>query len=132
MLELILVRHGETIWSRTQQHTFRGRFDIPLNDLGVKQAKAVGMLLRDKEIYQIYSSPLIRAVDTANEIARFHGLEVQIHDGFIDLDFGDWQGKLHEDVKKQYLFIADYPCGCLLIRYCRRPGQTYFADHGAA
>jgi broad specificity phosphatase PhoE len=102
MLDLIFVRHGETIWSRTQQHTFRGRLDIPLNEMGVKQAIAVGRLLREKEIHHIYSSPLKRALDTAEEIAKLQKLKVQIHEGFIDLNFGDWQGKLHEDIKKQY------------------------------
>ncbi len=102
MAELIFVRHGETIWSRTQQHTFRGRIDIPLNERGIQQARSVGQLLKDKNIQYIYSSPLKRALDTAKEITRFHKLKIRIHEGFIDLDFGDWQGKLHEDIKRQY------------------------------
>jgi broad specificity phosphatase PhoE len=70
--------------------------------MGKLQAEAVGKRLKDDNIRYIYSSPLKRAYDTAAEIARFHGLPVVKNDGFIDMDFGEWQGKLHEDIKKQF------------------------------
>lgn len=102
MIELIFIRHGETDWSRSQNHSFRGRIDIPLNGNGINQAKTVGSRLKNENIAQIFSSPLKRAYDTAIEIAKLQGLPVNNHQGFIDLDFGDWQGQLHSEVKREF------------------------------
>ena len=102
MTTLIFVRHGETSWSRTKEHTIRGRIDISLNENGKRQATAVGESLKNEKIYCVYSSPLERSFKTAEAIARHHGLPVTTHQDFIDLDFGDWQGKLHEDLERNY------------------------------
>ena len=102
MTRIIFVRHGETTWSKTREHRFRGRIDIPLNDTGVLQAKAVGKHLEGENVATIYSSPLKRARDTAAEIAKLHELPVRDLKGFIDLHFGDWQGELHETMQAKY------------------------------
>jgi broad specificity phosphatase PhoE len=101
MTVLIFARHGETSWSSNQDHRFRGRLDIPLTKVGILQAKAVGNRLKTERINAIYSSPLKRAKNTAIEIANFHGLPVIEHDGFIDLDFGTWQGMQHEKLRSE-------------------------------
>jgi len=100
MTILIFVRHGETDWSRTTEHRFRGRIDIPLNAKGVQQAKAVSRRLANEDISVIYSSPFKRAWNTAKEIAELHNLPVTSHQGFIDLNFGDWQEQLHSELAK--------------------------------
>ncbi len=100
MSTLIFVRHGETPWSRSQEFRFRGRIDIPLTERGELQAKAVAEHLKDKRLTAIYTSPLKRARDTAIEIAKFHNLPVINHQGFIDLNFGTWEGVLHEELKR--------------------------------
>lgn len=102
MMKLIFVRHGETAWSRSQEFRFRGRVDIPLTDLGVSQAQTTGVKLSTEQIFTVYSSPLKRARDTAKAIAKFHDLEVKDHSGFIDLDFGTWEGKRHEKIQQEW------------------------------
>ena len=100
MVKVILIRHGETDWNREQ--IFRGRIDVALNETGLAQAGAVQESLRDVQIDKIYSSPLKRAFETASVLEENRGLEVEIEEGFIDIDFGEWQGLSHEKVKEKY------------------------------
>ncbi len=100
MTEIILVRHGETEWNVGE--VFRGRIDIELNETGVKQAELLAKYLSEVKIEAIYSSPLKRALRTAELIARPHKLKVQIDQGLVDLDFGKWQGLPHQEVKDKY------------------------------
>ncbi len=100
MTTLYLVRHGQTSWNR--EEVFRGRADIPLNEAGRKEALLTGKYLRRVKTDSIYSSPLCRAVETAEAIARYQDREVQISEGLIDIDFGRWQGISHEEVRKRY------------------------------
>jgi broad specificity phosphatase PhoE len=100
MTTLIFVRHGETAWSKDRDFRFRGRIDVPLNTFGLQQAKATGARLKDENITSVYSSPLSRARATAAEIAKPHDLPVLDHTGFIDLNFGSFQGALHQELRK--------------------------------
>jgi probable phosphoglycerate mutase len=69
MTRIILVRHGQTEWNRIER--FRGRADVPLNETGIKQAEATGNRVAAKwKPVAIYSSPLLRAVKTAEAIAK--------------------------------------------------------------
>ena len=67
MTEIILVRHGETEWNAGQ--IFRGRIDMELNETGNKQAELLVEYLSDLKIEAIHSSPLKRALRTAEIIA---------------------------------------------------------------
>ena len=100
MATVILVRHGETEWNRRE--IFRGRADVELNQRGREQAKALGAALEGRSIDAVYSSPLSRAVETAEAIAEPHGISVEIEDGFVDFDYGAWQGLPHEEVRQRY------------------------------
>jgi broad specificity phosphatase PhoE len=100
MVEIILVRHGETAWNASE--TFRGRKDVPLNDTGVRQAQLLGEYLRDEKIDIIYSSSLQRAVKTAEAIAAPRGLTVNIVKNLDDMDFGEWEGLTLDEVKDRY------------------------------
>ena len=100
MTEIILVRHGETDWNASE--IFRGRADVGLNETGQKQAEALGAYLSREKIEFIYSSPLKRAVDTAEAIARYQALEVNTIENLIDFHFGDWQGLSLRDVSERY------------------------------
>ena len=102
MLTLILVRHGETDWRKSKKHTFRGQLDIPLNPTGITQAQSVGEILKKEKIDLVFSSPLIRAHDTAVEIAKLQNLDVIDHLGFTDLDFGDWQGINYQEISASF------------------------------
>ncbi|MEE8599011.1 MAG: histidine phosphatase family protein [Dehalococcoidales bacterium] len=100
MTEIILARHGETEWNVNE--VFRGRIDIKLNETGIKQAELLAEYLSNTKIDAIYSSPLKRAVKTAETIAGYHKLDVEIAPSLIDFDYGKWQGLPHQEVKDKY------------------------------
>ena len=100
MTQIILVRHGETAWN--VKEVFRGRIDIELNETGLKQAQLLAKYLSDIKIDAIYSSPLKRALTTAEIMASYHNLNVEIAPGLIDFDFGEWQGLPHQEVRDKY------------------------------
>jgi len=99
-MEIILARHGETAWN--VEEIFRGRLDIELNETGIKQAQLLAEYLSHSNIKAVYSSPLRRALKTAEMIAGYHRLEVKTAPGLTDLDFGEWQGLSHQKVKDRY------------------------------
>jgi len=90
-MRIFLVRHGETEWNRTGR--FQGRCDIPLNDEGKRQVQATALALKDTAFATIYTSPLCRAMETA-EIIRAYHLEIPViqEDGFIEMELGDFDG----------------------------------------
>ena len=70
-MRIYLVRHGETEWNRVRR--FQGRrSDLPLNSTGRKQVRALAEALKNKAFTAIYTSPLIRALETARLIKVFH------------------------------------------------------------
>ncbi len=101
MTEIILVRHGETEWN--VQEIFRGRADIDLNATGRKQAELLAQYLKDIKFDAILTSPLERAMRTAQIISAGHyRTPVEPVMDLIDIDFGDWQSTSIEDVKEKY------------------------------
>ncbi|MEN6319397.1 MAG: histidine phosphatase family protein [Syntrophaceae bacterium] len=101
MTRIILVRHGQTEWNRVER--FRGHADVPLNEAGLEQAETTGRrIAAEWRPEAIYSSPLSRAVRTAEIIAGHYGLSVQIHPELIDIDYGQWQGLTPDEVREQW------------------------------
>jgi broad specificity phosphatase PhoE len=98
MTRIILVRHGQTAWNVGSGERFRGRIDLPLDDTGLAQAHALAQRLADYPIVAIYSSPLKRALETAQPTAQQLSLPVQPLPGTIDINYGDWQGLSHPEV----------------------------------
>lgn len=88
--KLILLRHGQTELSA--QRRYSGRGNPPLTELGMGQAKAAATRLADEHIDAIVSSPLARALSTAEQVGAATGTSVSIDDGLIENDFGDWEG----------------------------------------
>ncbi len=106
MTRIILVRHGETEWNRVER--FRGRADVPLNQAGLMQAEATGRrIAAEWNPEAIYTSPLSRAVKTAEAIARHFALPVQVHPGLIDIDYGQWQGLTPGEARERWPEVAD-------------------------
>ena len=105
MMEIILARHGETKWN--VEEVFRGRTDIELNQTGIKQAELLAGYLSKRKIDAIYSSPLKRAVKTAETIAGYHELDIKVAPGLIDFDCGDWHGLLRQEVQDKYKELYD-------------------------
>ena len=77
MKRFILIRHGRTEWNRLRR--FQGHQDVPMNQQGVQQAKAVGEYLRTEKIHHIYTSDLLRAKQTVAYIRKFHR-ETPVHE----------------------------------------------------
>jgi len=100
MTEIILVRHGQTAWNVAE--VFRGRLDIELDETGLKQAELLAEYLSHRKLEDVYSSPLRRAVQTAEAVARHHGLTIEISPRLNDIDFGEWQGLSREEVITKY------------------------------
>ncbi len=93
---LVLVRHGRTAANR--ERLFVGRMDVPLDQEGLDQAKALGRRLVDLPRQGLYASPLSRAVETA----RVLGEPVQVPP-LMELDQGDWEGRRGMEV------VAEHP-----------------------
>jgi len=100
MAELILARHGETAWNF--EKIYRGRSDVDLDEVGIKQAELLGKYLSNYGLEAIHSSPLKRALDTANIIARYQKIDVQIAEGLVDFDYGEWQCLPEQEVERLY------------------------------
>jgi broad specificity phosphatase PhoE len=90
-LKLILVRHGETHWNEAGL-VQGGDSDIELNDTGLEQARKLAVFLKNEPITAILSSPLQRAIATAEVIASYHQLPVEIDQGLRELKVGDLEG----------------------------------------
>ena len=98
---IILIRHGQTEWNRVER--FRGRADVPLNETGLAQAESTGFRIHSEwQPSAVYSSPLSRAVRTAEAIAKHFDLSVQIHLGLADIDYGEWQGLTPDEVRDRW------------------------------
>jgi broad specificity phosphatase PhoE len=87
---VILVRHGRTEWNAT--HRFQGQQDIPLDAEGIAQAEAVGTWLSTFPIEAVYSSDLSRAAETAQTIARHHGVAVRTEVRLREIHYGAFEG----------------------------------------
>jgi broad specificity phosphatase PhoE len=97
MLTVYLLRHGETAYN-ADGNRYCGRTDIDLTPKGLTQAIEVFVLLKDKKIDAVYSSPLKRAKRTA-EIAT--GRNVITDSRLIEVDFGNWEGKTKDEFIKE-------------------------------
>ena len=105
-LRLVLVRHGETEWSRDGRHT--GTTDIALTERGVAQAERIRSQLADFEIARVLSSPLSRALETCR-LAGF-GDRVETREELREWDYGDYEGVTTAEI------------------HARRPGWALWRD----
>jgi broad specificity phosphatase PhoE len=96
--EVVLVRHGETEWSRAGKHT--GRTDIPLTERGREEARAVGAELQGRQFAIVLTSPLARAADTC----RLAGLGdvAEARDELMEWDYGAYEGRKTVDIRGEH------------------------------
>ena len=85
------LRHGETDWNARELS--QGNIDVPLNEVGLAQARTAAGLLRTRGIRSIVASPLSRAYDTARIVAGAAGLEVEVEEGLREVSFGSQEGQ---------------------------------------
>jgi ribonuclease H / adenosylcobalamin/alpha-ribazole phosphatase len=96
----VLLRHGQTPMS--VQKRYAGRSDVPLTDVGVQQAAAAAKRLVSAGLDGIVTSPLLRTVQTAREVAAVSGAAVVTDDGFRETDFGAWEGRTFAEVRERW------------------------------
>lgn len=100
MMRVWFVRHGETEWNRTKR--YQGHSDIALNERGRRQAQEAAQALAAEPLQAVYSSDLVRAVETARAVAAPHGLEVRTLPGLRELHFGLWEGLRYEEIMARW------------------------------
>lgn len=100
MVKLFIIRHAESEWNPIGR--YQGLLDPGLSERGLKQAELLGRALEKEKIDVIYSSPLKRTHQTAQEIAKRHGLEIIEDRRIIEIDHGVWSGMLVEEVKERF------------------------------
>ena len=99
-MRLYLVRHGESVTNRTG--LFTGQTDVPLTELGEKQAVCVATFFEHIPLEAVYSSDLSRAMETIRPAAEAHGLTVQPECDLREVYAGEWEGKHFTELPKLY------------------------------
>jgi broad specificity phosphatase PhoE len=95
-MEVVLVRHGETEWSRDLKHT--GRTDIPLTENGRREAQRLRSALAGRRFSRVLTSPLERAAETC----RLAGLgdQAETTDALLEWDYGDYEGITTKEIRE--------------------------------
>jgi probable phosphoglycerate mutase len=94
--DVILVRHGQTEWSAEGKHT--GRSDVPLTELGRRQAEALGAMLGGADFARVLSSPLTRAWETMERAGYAGGTAA---DDLMEWDYGIFEGRRTLDIRAE-------------------------------
>ncbi|MCD6423156.1 MAG: glucosyl-3-phosphoglycerate synthase [Elusimicrobia bacterium] len=97
--EFILLRHGETNWNKELR--IQSRNDIPLNQKGISEANKIAKKLKKEIITAIYTSPLRRARQTAQIIAKEFGIEPIVDERLVEINHGKWAGQREKDILKR-------------------------------
>jgi probable phosphoglycerate mutase len=97
---ILLARHGETDWNH--EGRFQGHADPALNATGRAQAAELAAELEAVELAAVYSSPLERALETAEVVAAEHGLQPVAVDALREVDVGSWEGLTRAEVEARF------------------------------
>lgn len=101
---LLLVRHGETEWTRARRVT--GRQPVALSDAGREQAHGIVPLLRALAPDRVVTSPLARARETAEMVSAALGAPLTVEPDLVELDFGAWEGRAYDDLLDDPAYLA--------------------------
>ncbi len=128
MTKMILVRHGESLGNAVRR--LLGHTDLDLSPLGYNQAAATAEALKNEKIDAIYSSDLLRAMNTAKPHAELHGLSVNPDKELREIYLGEWEGMNAVDVIEKYgqMYEVDWLLGFGTFRF---PGGESTAEAGA-
>ena len=96
--EVVLVRHGETEWSRDGKHT--GRTDVPLTERGREQAEALGAALGERRFELVLTSPLQRASETCRLAG--YGEVAEPRDELREWDYGTYEGRTTVEIREEH------------------------------
>lgn len=106
MLELWLVRHGQTDFSR--ENRFCGSIDPPLSDVGQRMAEALGEAHGGAKWDAIYCSPSTRAQQTVAPLAKRANVKPVLDEGLREISYGDWEGMKHDEAKAKFPDLYAY------------------------
>ncbi|MEL7608172.1 MAG: histidine phosphatase family protein [Bacillota bacterium] len=95
-MKFIWIRHAQTIWNT--QHKTQGRTDTPLDETGLMQAEHLAERLKNSGLNAIYSSPLQRALQTAQPLAKATGVPTTPDERLTEIDFGEWEGLRFDEI----------------------------------
>jgi probable phosphoglycerate mutase len=99
-MRVLLARHGETPW--TAEGRYQGQIDIPLSDVGERQARDLGERLREVTITRAVASPLARARRTAElALGESRAALLQFDDGLKEIGHGEWEGLLAAEIRER-------------------------------
>ena len=97
---ILAIRHGETAWNVDSR--VQGQLDIPLNDTGRWQAHRLALAVADEGITQIYASDLLRALQTAQAVARGCGAPIATDPGLRERGFGEFEGLTYAEIQQRF------------------------------
>jgi broad specificity phosphatase PhoE len=100
MTQLCLIRHGQTDWNL--EGRYQGQSDVPLNQTGLAQAQSLAEQLKEQTFAAIYASDLMRARQTVEPVAKMFGITIQVEPRLREINQGEWEGVLVEDIKARY------------------------------
>ena len=105
MSMIYIIRHGKTELNKA--NVLQGRSNYPLNDEGIKQAQNAADMLKDIEFDYVFSSPLIRAVQTAEIVAP--NKKITLDDRLIEMDYGKYEGTDLKNMPEEIrVFFSDF------------------------
>lgn len=99
-MTLYVVRHGETDWNHERR--LQGRLDVPLNGIGLAQARALARYFEDHRVARVLTSPLRRALATAATIAQAANCPLEIANELSEIHHGIWQGLTVDEIQARY------------------------------
>lgn len=127
MGRLYLIRHGET--DSNKSYRFQGQTDIELNAKGKAQAQLLAEHFKDIKLDKIYCSSLLRARQTAEPLAKTHGLELTAVDDIKEIAFGEWEGMTFDEINAKW--PGDIDAFFKNPALCHVPGGENFTDVAA-
>jgi probable phosphoglycerate mutase len=104
-MRVFLIRHGRTAWNA--KGLFQGTKDIPLDETGLFQAEAMAKKAEQIPLDAVWSSPLLRALETARALAIKKDLEVRVHEGLREIEHGEWEGLDTRTVNSRWPGLLD-------------------------
>lgn len=98
-MKLYIIRHGQTNWNIAKK--IQGRQDIPLNERGRYQAGCLKKAMENRPVTAVFSSPQIRAMETAKAVALSSGSAVIPVKDLMEINYGSWEGKTEEELLQE-------------------------------
>ena len=135
---MLAIRHGETGWN--VEGRIQGQLDVPLNAMGRWQVHRLALAVAEEDIAAVYSSDLLRAIETAQAVSRGCGDPIVTDVGLRERGFGEFEGPTYAEINTRWPEMAerwrrrDLGPGRHALRHYRQPGGGggHWRHHDAA